>query len=214
MGTTTTRKPSNGRTTSKVRPVATFDHLASMKGVVRHVPIYLDSDITEEYERAKADYDRLLPAIEDAPDPRQAAIIERYKLAEKAMESNVVVLHLRRPLITVPVDDAEPDGDTEVLKGRRAYDWLVNHHPATDQQNADSQKENGVDAPYNADTFAPALIAACCDDPVLTAEQATVLIDEIWTMATTILTFNAAMECCQSSQVGMVGKGSGGTRGF
>jgi hypothetical protein len=53
--------------------------------------------------------------------------------------------------------------------GSKAYDDLLAAHPPTNDQRKDGQT-------YNADTFAPALIAACSVTPALTAEQAT----QIW----------------------------------
>ena len=54
------------------------------------------------------------------------------------------------------------------------YDELLAEHPPTKEQ----KEQDG--AGYNADTFAPAIIAAVVSEPKLTVEQAT----EIWTSKT------------------------------
>ena len=54
--------------------------------------------------------------------------------------------------------------------GSKSYDDLLAANPPTSEQKRDSQT-------YNAETFAPALIAACAVSPAMTLEQAT----EIWT---------------------------------
>jgi hypothetical protein len=73
--------------------------------------------------------------------------------------------------ITVP---GEKDDVEFALKLRAVsaatYDQLLADHPPTKEQTADG-------AGYNADTFAPAIIAAVVVEPALTVEQAT----EIWT---------------------------------
>lgn len=54
--------------------------------------------------------------------------------------------------------------------GSQAYDDLLAEHPPT----ADQKKEGST---YNADTFAPALIASCAVEPKMTPNQA----KQIWT---------------------------------
>ena len=66
--------------------------------------------------------------------------------------------------------------------GARAYDELVAAHQA--------DKKPG--APFNAETFAPALVAACAVEPVLTEDQARELLDE-WSVAEALDLFNAAL---------------------
>lgn len=54
--------------------------------------------------------------------------------------------------------------------GSQAYDDLLAEHPPT----AEQKKEGST---YNADTFAPALIAACAVEPSMTTSEA----KQIWT---------------------------------
>ena len=53
--------------------------------------------------------------------------------------------------------------------GHRAFSNLIAEHPAP----KDAEAAEGFDP----GTFLPALLAACCTDPVMTAEQATQLLD-------------------------------------
>lgn len=78
-----------------------------------------------------------------------------------------------------------PDGDGELVLrlqaiGRKAYDALIAQHPG----------EAGET--YNPDTFAPALIAACCIEPDLSDEDARFLFDE-WSAGEVAEVFAAAV---------------------
>lgn len=81
-----------------------------------------------------------------------AALLEAKKLRE----------------VTVPVS-VDGDGTTVDFKlralPRSEYRAMLDDHPPVDSG-----------AEWNPDTFCPALIAACCVDPVMTGEQAT----QIW----------------------------------
>ncbi len=190
--------------TEPITKVPVLDRLKSKKGLVRRIPVYLDSEAILAYEEAQAEVDDL---TED--DSRRPEAVGRLAEAKAALGESTVTLVLRRPEVTY--DDE--DGVTRTLRGRQAYEWLMENHPPTDEQNAQSQAEHSVNAPYDADTFAPALIAACCDDPKMTPEEADELISE-WTLPEVMVVFSAAMEICNTSQVGPLGKGSGRTQGY
>lgn len=177
-----------------------LDRLRTKKGLVRKIPVYLDSDILQEYEDAQAE------AEDGAEDDR---VKERLAAAQAALDSTTVTMVLRRPEVVYE----DEYGVTRTLRGRQAYEWLMENHPPTDAQNAESQEIHKVNAPYNADTFAPALISACCEDPVMTPEEVDELISE-WTLPEVMVVFSAAMEICNSSQVGPLGKGYGRTQGY
>lgn len=202
----TTQKPKTAH-----RP-ATADRLRSRKGLVRRLPVYLDSEILEEYMDAKGEADLLASSTSVSArtsDEARAAVAERLASAKAALEETTEYMVLRRPIVHY-VDD---DGVERTLKGRLAYEWVINQHPATPEQNAESQKEHGQDAPYNADTFAPAIISACLEEPEMTPEEVDELLGE-WTLAEAMQIFSAAMEVCNASQVDTLGKGYGRTTGF
>jgi hypothetical protein len=194
----------------------TFDRLKSHKGLVRQVAIYLDSEVADEYDAAKAELGLLnVPDVAKRTTEAQKQAAEaRLEAAKTALDEATETVTLRRPVIEVPVLDAdgqplEAEDDepapTRTLKGRLAYEWLIDHNPASEEENAKHKEEHGTDAPYDADTFCPALVAACADND-LTAEQWDELFDE-WNMNEVMSLFTACMEVCNSSSVGRLGKG-------
>lgn len=56
------------------------------------------------------------------------------------------------------------DAATETITmrsiGRLRFDKLVREHPATDEQQKEHKEQFGEPAPYNVDTFSPALVAS------------------------------------------------------
>lgn len=180
-----------------------LDRLRSKKGLVRRIPVYLDSEVLRDYEEAQADVD-----MAEEEEQRSAAL-ERLASAQAALEAVTVTMVLRRPEVVYE----DEYGVSRTLRGRQAYEWLMQNHPPTDEQNLESQEAHKVNAPYNADTFAPALISACCEDPKMTPEEVDELISE-WTLPEVMVVFSAAMEICNTSQVGPLGKGSGRTQSY
>jgi hypothetical protein len=191
----------------------TLDRLRSRKGITRQIPVILDGEVLVEYESAQTEFDLLgneAVAARTSPD-QHAAAANRLAAAKEALDEATVTLHLRRPI--VHYDEEMPNGDTitRTLKGRLAFEHLIEANPPTDEQNAESQKEHGVDAPYNGDTFAPALISACCEDPEMTPEECDEIMAE-WSLAEVMQIFTSCMDICNASLVGQMGKGYGGTR--
>lgn len=228
-------KKATGRTTPKgTQPagLTAFDRLKSRKGITRRLPVYLDSEITDEFEAAKGEFDDLNSneiLKRRTSEERQGEIVARYQAASAAMEDNTLTLVLKRPLIHVQEDEdgdevvvptAAPDGTTRTLKGRQAYEWIVSAHPPTDEQleewkaeNSDREGAPTAQPPYDPNTFAPALVSACMVEPDLTAEQVMELMDE-WTITEAMTLFHTAMEICNGTQIASLGKGSGGMSGF
>ncbi len=88
------------------------------------------------------------------------------------------------------------DGDGEQVEvtmtykaiGATAYDKLVAKHPPKAEQRVEG-------ASFNIDTFAPALIAACCVEPELTMEQAKQLWEsEDWSRGDVMVLFSRAVQ--------------------
>lgn len=118
-----------------------------------------------------------------------AALLEAKKLRE----------------VTVPVS-VDGDGTTVEFRlraiPRSEYRALLDDHPPV---------KEGAD--WNADTFPPALIAACCAEPSMTVEQAQQMWDE-WEAGETGRLFLAAWQVNeQTSGVGFTLPGSVKTRG-
>jgi hypothetical protein len=227
-------KKTTGRTTPRgTRPPvseakgprsgSTLDRLKSKKGLVRRLPVYLDSEVTAEFEDAKAAFDLLSNEMVRArtSDDEATAIVDRYKAAAEAMAENTVTMVIRRPIIRLVGEgedercldhDEEPDeddGPVRTLKGRLAYEWLMEAHPPTDEQKAEELERSGSEAPYNADTFAPALIAACVEDPAMSPADADEMLAE-WTFTEAMTVFTTCMEVCTGTQIASLGKGYGG----
>jgi hypothetical protein len=212
-----TKKSTTGRTTPKgTRPAAptktgqqyanTKDRLATKKGIVRRVPIYLDSEAQDRFEKALNEYRRLdLRSVREAMTVEAVQRIQQELLdATEALKEQTVTLTLRRPVVT--------DEDGKVLKGRRAYEWLLEQYPPGDDD-VEEYRKSFPDDPdgqplYNADTFTPALISACLEEPVMTPEEVDDMIGE-WSMVEVMTVFNTCMECSHGSQVATLGKGSG-----
>lgn len=119
-------------------------------------------------------------AVQTAIDKDKRVIAARKALtiAEKARDEANVTLTLRS-------------------LGSDAYEKMVAAHPATEEQEKD-------DMIYDVDTFAPAIISACCTDP-MTVEQAASLIKTL-NQGEAAMLFQTAVSVNQSARVSL-GKG-------
>lgn len=205
-------KKAGGRTTpAGTRPPAKqadpLTRLKNRKGITRKLPIYLDSEVQEEFEAAKAAWDDLVSndiVRQRTPEDERERIAARLKTAAEAMAENTIYLHLRRPEVEMVHDD----GTKQTLRGRAAYEHLLKVHPPTDEDTALIKQLHGdeAEAPYGALTFMPALISACCEDPVMTPADVDDLTSE-WTQTETLTVFGTCMEICNGSQIATLGKG-------
>jgi hypothetical protein len=94
---------------------------------------------------------------------------------------------------------------------KRRFDALVQEHPPTPKQIADAEKRNLLVPDVNVDTFAPALVAACCIDPTLTLEQAQEMWedeDSDWSQGELNQLWWTARSICTASNIIDLGKGS------
>lgn len=207
---------------------STTDHLQK-KPLERRVRVYLDDEPIFALEEARAelaaveadarqvyeqrfarvrsaaataaelvDIDRgLMAEMEQACEPARKAVAD----AEAAVLEASRVYTLRSPHI-------ERDG--KPLRGRRAFEQLIAEHPPSDDDHDDARKAIGRPealARWHADTFTPALIAACCADPALTVEQATEMYEE-WTDGEISEIFAAAIAVSQGTRQVDLGKAS------
>lgn len=122
------------------------------------------------------------------------AVIARKKQSEKSKRATMDMLRSKRSATTeFSIFMRDGDETTEVtLKykaiGAKAYDELVSKHPPTREQ-----RTNG--SSFNIDTFAPALIAACCVEPEMTAEDAKELWQsDDWSRGDLLVLFSQAVE--------------------
>lgn len=185
------------------RPVQTFDRLKKKKPQQIVIPVCLDCELLT----AKDDLNQ---RILEAQAGRRADDVTALSAELDRLEAQIVDE-------TVDMRFKSP--------GRVKYEALLLAHPPTPEQNVESQATHGDDAPYNAETFAPALIALCCIDPVMTEEEVAILqngeydeetgeeITPPWNLSEILPLFTASMAVCNASRVGELGKGSGVTRG-
>jgi len=96
----------------------------------------------------------------------------------------------RSKRIPLQVGDGEVEMELTAI-GADAYDELLGEHPPTKEQ----EKDGSV---YNADTFAPCLIAAVVSEPALSVEDATAIWKgSTWSRGELRDLFVACVELCQ-----------------
>jgi hypothetical protein len=173
--------------------------LAKKRPTTVDVALALDADVAEAHATALAAYEVAKAVSVDNPDQKSAAAALRD--AEAALE------------------DAEAAAAESVVTfrfqglGRSNWDALVDEHPATREQKDKARKDNASVPVWNEDTFAPALVAACCIDPVMSYEQAQQLWKSgEWNWAELRDLFNAAYNASRGRRVPQLGKGSGRTQ--
>lgn len=176
---------------TQTRP-RTADHLKSLKKPVQVVvPIHHDDDAVADYEKAQEALGRAELLEEDLTDLKVA----RDAAAEE-LRQHTTFLTFRS-------------------MGRKAYQALIEAHPPTNEQREQYRSEHGVDAPYDQEKFAPALVAACAYDEdgdlVWTEEEAQQIFDE-WNSSEIVTLFQAAIACNSVRRVTDLGKASGSTR--
>lgn len=115
------------------------------------VPVCLAGDLAGEVDRLQSELEQLgdgwQPSSMGDTDPR-TEVARQIEVAREGMREASVEFRL-------------------VAIGHTAYSNLIADHPAPEKS----------DAAYDAATFMPALIAACCADPQMTVEQAVSLLD-------------------------------------
>lgn len=158
------------------------------------VPVVLDGDAAE----ALADAERAVAEAERSGD--EAALSdarERLGEASAAAEAATTVFVLRSI-------------------GRRRFEELLAEHPPTSRQRADFAERSaslGLNTgrlSYDPDSFPPVLIAACCEDPEMTVEEARALWDsEQFNEAELALLAAAAFTVNTSAVVAPTGRQAG-----
>lgn len=170
------------------RPL-TFDHLRSQKKPLEaKVQLILNDDVIDAVNEAVA-------------SGNDEAIVAARQAAEEA----TVTFRLRSI-------------------GRKRFEALLQEHPPTDEDIAEVAEQFPVDAQapgevqakqraeqraarpaYHAETFAPALLAKVCYDPVLDEAEWSELMDE-WNTAEVMELFLQAMSVCSSRRVVPLGE--------
>lgn len=182
---------------------ATFDHLRKKRPLEKDVPVCLDPGLLAQADEAQLKW---ITAIqENKPQDEVDRLKAEFDSVMEAIDDNTVVMKFRSP-------------------GRKKYEDLLLEHPPTEEQQEQYKAMYGPEAraPYDSDTFGPALVALCCAEPKMTVEQVAILFDgeyddegsEVsppWNGNEILTLFTTAMAVCNSSRVGEMGKDSGAT---
>jgi hypothetical protein len=188
---------------TKLQRPATLDHLKAKGRAVEVVQVRLDAEATRLYEKLTSE----IEAAQVLGGEPAAELLDARTAAEAEMEEATVEIRLQSI-------------------GRKAYDALVEQHKATPEQNIEHRQEQAqelmkqkglsldkameltADAPYNAETFPIALIAACAVEPEL-AEEDVQEFWEDWNLNEFLQLWMAAVRVHNTSKVGYWGKASG-----
>lgn len=175
-------------------PVATKDHLQKKKPATATLRIVLDSDLAEAVETAEADLEvaRRTGALDPEVEKAEAAYAEAVEAAEGASVQIVLKAIGRKRFKELEAEHpARPEDDEE-------------HRELTKDPNDPNSK--GQPAPYNPETFAPALFAETVTSPKMTAEEWAETTDE-WTENEFMVLWIATQSVNSVTRVDFWGKG-------
>ncbi len=192
------------------KAVSLSDLRGKKKPVTRSVEIFLDSDVAQAVNRAEVALERAEDRLSQRPGDvglqakRDEAKVELERLQAEAVETGAVVSFTFRSI------------------GRKAYEKLIEDHPATSEQQKQAREDGqaaGLSAQlsrlqWNSDTFPPALIAAASYEPKITDEEAWELfhVSDDWNSAELTSLFVTARDAQQARDVADLGKSRNGSR--
>lgn len=193
------RKAAAGRAAAAPRPV-TLDHLRKKEKPKGSIKIILNEDAAEALAEARQNLEQAaaMGAIREVLDERTQIV----RSLEEAAQEYTMIMKFQ-------------------AIGRKAYGELVDLHPPTDEQNAEHREltkqpidpddlsqgyTEGSPAPYNIDTFAPALISASTTEPEWTPEEV-VEITSDWSENEYMVLWVAASGVNSKTRVQFWGKG-------
>lgn len=127
----------------------TLDRLRKIKERRRKVRIYLDPELEDAAISAEQALEVARSKQDYGPDFEKAE--KAAKSARKKADDESIVFTFRA-----------------ISRGR--YDELVREHPPSDKENREHKDQFGANAPYS-ESFGPALIAECMEDPQLTLSE-------------------------------------------
>jgi hypothetical protein len=180
------------------RPL-TWDHLKKVKKPLEiRVPVYTDGEPIERLEKVRIELEAAKTrslALKGTPGEAVAkADLDRLE-AEEA-DAVAAVKATTKHFVIRKITP----------RGRKRYEETVEAHPPTDEQVAEA-KANGQDRPpYNAETFAPALLSMSCSEPLLSVEEATELFDD-WSITECSELFSACLAVNTGRRTVDLGKG-------
>lgn len=157
------------------------DRLGKMPRVAR-VTVPLDDEAVQTLVEARAEYDGTSQRLaaergRRIGQRRQADLAADQHALEKAVDAEIEAeLDPLAKAVTAAEDAVRASSRTFTFwaLGRRAYQDLLDRHPAQDEDHEDVQAQGiGQKAAYHALTFAPALVQASANvvDPVLSDDD-------------------------------------------
>ena len=176
------------------RRPATFDHLRSKKKpVTRKVVMCFDSDLQDAWELLQL----------QVRQARSTLTFRDDELAKRELDDLLAQAEAMKP----QMEEATVEFKFRSLS-RKAYDALQSAHLPTPTQLEEAKKEGGGTPSVNPDTFPPALIAASCVEPEMTADDAKALWedDENWSQGELTMLYENAIAVNQQRRVIDLGK--------
>lgn len=174
------------------------EFLARKKPNTRTLPFALDPEPGERLARARNELEEAKQRVRLDEGDRSA------KATLRSLEERVAELETEAEAASYPVKLVAMD--------RATYDALLNQHPPTEKQIRTAEKKKEARPLWNEDSFPPALLAACMDDPDMAEDDTKVMWNdpkwspgELWDM------FFACRMLCEGRQVPQLGKGSSPT---
>jgi hypothetical protein len=146
---------------------ATKDFLKKKKPSTRSVDILLDTELLDIHDKILEKLDGNVPASD------RRKLESELKAVNAQIEENTVTLKFKSI-------------------GRKAYEALVDAHPATPEQTKKAEEEGAEVPPYNTDTFPRALIHASSFDPELSEAEVDEIYDE-WNQGEVLELFMSAL---------------------
>lgn len=123
--------------------------------------------------------------------PRKTAASKNDEEAPSKLHQ---LLHKAPTSKTLPLFFTDEEGEQHEIElkfvsiGAKAYDKLAAKHPPTAEQRLEGNS-------FNTETFAPALIAACCVDPIMSEAEAKQLWNsDTWSRGDRLSIYRAAVE--------------------
>jgi hypothetical protein len=172
---------------TKTAPKSPTDRLGKLPRRVT-IGIYLDDSTVDAVDAASRDLTAARERL-DASRPRRLAEARACATPEEISDQSVFdAVNAADAGELAPLEQAATDAldlmDAATMwftfrsLGRTPFRELLTKHPARDEDHdVFSTQVEDAKAPYNLDTFPPALIQACCIDPVLSDEDIAVIFD-------------------------------------
>lgn len=191
---------------AKKRRPPPFDHLRKKRPLRRHVDVAMNEDAVIEYNDLTAEMETVKQRADLAAGlgdlNRSTELAAEYDDLKAQVEAKSQALLENGDVIRFWFESI----------GSQAYDDLIGEHQPTDEQIDKARKEGSLKPSWNEDTFMPALVAATCSEPKITADEFLALQKtKGWSTADVNQLMNTALMVNIGRTQVDLGKGSGRT---